>query len=41
MKKVELELISDAGTYLFFENSKRDKSFFTFLRDIVKPTINI
>ena len=41
IKKVELELISDAGTYLFFEKGKRDRVFFTFLRDVVKPTINI
>ena len=32
MKNVQLELISDAGTYLFFENSKRDKSFFNIFK---------
>ena len=36
MKNVQLELISNAGMYLFFAGM-----FLTFLRDIVKPTISI
>ena len=40
MKKVELERISDADMYLFFEKVK-EKEFLTLIRDIVKLTINI
>ena len=36
MTKVELELISDAGMYIFFEKL-RDLELLTFLSDKVKP----
>ena len=40
MTKVDLELISDADLYLFSEKGIRGE-FLTFLKDIVKPKINI
>ena len=38
MKKVKLELISDADMYLFFEKDMRDEVL-EFRRDIVKEII--
>ena len=40
MKKIGLELISDAGMYFVFEKDMSG-GVFTFLKDIVKPTIII
>ena len=40
MTKVELEFISDADMYLFFE-ACMEAEFLTFVRDIVKSTKNI
>ena len=40
MTKVELEFISDADMYLFFE-AGMEAEFLTFVRDIVKSTKNI
>ena len=40
MKKVELELISDADIYLFFEKGMR-YAVLIFLRSLVKLTISI
>ena len=37
--KVELEVISDADMYLFFEKA-REAKFLSFLKHIVKRTIN-
>ena len=39
MKKVKLELISDADMYLFFEEDMRDEVL-EFWRDIVKEIIS-
>ena len=39
MKKVKLELISDADMYLFFEKDMRDEVL-EFWRDIVKEIIS-
>ena len=40
MKQVKFELILDVDMYLFFEKGMR-AWFFTFLKDIVKPTLII